>query len=192
MRPRVLTVVTASQVCFVALLGVCVALQPGLVIKPNEGGVSNYGVHWETVVPYTLAYALDAGLLVIAARLLDSTASAGLRRVFWALSILLVLTLVSTYDYTSVSALKHVHDVVGAVLVIFEGACTPWLWRLTRRRVAADVGVLVTFAGLVLCLLATIGAWHVLFVGQVLVIAGYAPLLISATRSVSGVTPGSR
>jgi len=192
MRPRVLTVVTASQVCFVALLGVCVALKPGLVIKRDEGGVSNYGVHWETVIPYTLAYALDAGLLVRAARLLDSTASAGLRRVFLALSLLLVLTLVSTFDYTSVAALHHVHDVIGAVLVAFEGASVPWLWRLTRRRFAADVGVLVTFAGLVLCLLASVGAWHALFVGQVFVIAGDAPLLVGATKSVSGATPGSR
>ena len=175
--------VAASQVCFVALLGVCVALKPGLVIKRNEGGVSNYGVHWETVIPYTMAYALDAGLLARAARLLDRPAMATLRLVLRVLSVLLIATLVTTYGYTSALALKDIHFVVGSILILFEGASAPWLWRLSRRGVAAIAGVAATVAGLVLCALATLGAWHVLFAGQVLVIAGYAPLLVGATRT---------
>jgi hypothetical protein len=185
-------VVAASQVCFVVLLGVCVALKPGLVIKRNEGGVSNYGVHWKTVAPYSLAYAVDAALLARAARLLDRLAMSRLGRLLRILSVLLIVTLVTTYGYTSATALKDVHFTVGSILILFEGASAPWLWRLTRRGVAASAGVATTFAGLVLCVLATLDVWHVLFAGQVLVIAGYAPLLTGAVRGALSVATPER
>lgn len=186
-----MTLVAASQASFTALLGVCVLAFPALVLKRNEGGVSNYGVHWATVVPYSLAYVTDAGLLALAARRLDSPATQDLRRVIEGLCVLLVATLVTTYGYTSATVLRDLHFVVGAVLILFQCASVGWLWGRTRRGLAARLGVVTTWCGLAMCVLATLAIWHVLFAGQVMIIVGYAPMLVGATRAVtSGVTPG--
>jgi hypothetical protein len=191
MRLRAVTLVAASQASFIALLGVCVTVLPGLVLKRNEGGVSNYGVHWATVVPYSLAYVTDAGLLARAARRLDSPESQDLRRVVEGLCVVLVATLVTTYGYTSATVLRDLHFVVGAVLILYQCASVGWLWGRTRRGLAATLGVLTTWCGLALCVLATLAVWHVLFVGQMMIIVGYAPMLVGATRAAtSGVTPG--
>ena len=47
-----------GEVAFVLFTGVCVALHPGFVLKRNEGGLSDYGVHIKTTVPYTLSLVL--------------------------------------------------------------------------------------------------------------------------------------
>jgi hypothetical protein len=54
--------VALGQVGFAFFLAICVAIHPGLVLKVNEGGMSNYGVHAKTAIPYTLALAMAAGL----------------------------------------------------------------------------------------------------------------------------------
>jgi len=182
MRPRAPTLVAAGQVALVALLGVCVALRPGLVVKRNEGGVSNYGVHVGTVVPYTLAFALDAAALALAARRL-SPAAAGLRRVLGVQAALVLATLVTTYPYQHATALKDVHFAVGAALLVFEGASGWWLWRGASRGRAATGSLAVLGAGLALCTLASAAIWHVLFAGQVLVTAGDTALLVGAARA---------
>jgi hypothetical protein len=184
MRARAVTLVAASQVLFVALLATCVALLPGLVLKRDEGGVSNYGVHATTAVPYAAAYVLDAGLLAWAARLLDAPRARRLRRVLDALAILLVATALSTIDYTRVTALRRVHDTAGAVLVLFEVALCEWLAR-QRPSPLAHALVAVAYAGLVLCALASFAVWHVLFAGEILVTAGLAPLLVRATGALA-------
>ena len=59
-----------AEVAFLVFTGVCVALHPGFVLKGNEGGLSDYGVHLKTALPYTLslvllvAYNLRAASLV--------------------------------------------------------------------------------------------------------------------------------
>ncbi len=180
MSQRAPTLVAAGQVCLAVFLGVCVALHPGLVLKRDEGGVSNYGVHVVTFVPYSLAFGLDALLLSRAARLLSDTA---LRRYLMAVAGLLAATLVTTYAYTRSVGLKDLHFVVGAALVLVECVGAPWLALAARRAFLGAACVAVTGAGLAACALATSGAWHVLFVGQVLVIVGFSPLVVGATRS---------
>jgi hypothetical protein len=181
MRPRAPTLVAAGQVAFVVLLGVCVARRPGLVAARNEGGVSNYGIHRMTVVPYSLAFASAAATLALAARRLASGA-VGLRRVLTVQAALLLATAVTTYGYHHGVALKDVHFVVGAALLVFEGASGWWLWRASSRGVGATGSLVVLGAGLVACVLASVALWHVLFAGQVLVTAGDAPLLVAAAR----------
>ena len=180
MSQRAPALVAAGQVCLVVFLGVCVALHPGLVVKRDEGGVSNYGVHVVTFVPYSLAFALDAVLIARGARLV---ADARLRRYLELVAALLGATLVTTYAYTRSLALKDLHFVVGAALVLAECAAAPWLARAWARAAPAAICVALTGAGLAACALATSGAWHVLFAGQVLVAAGFTPLVVAATRS---------
>ncbi|MFI5035148.1 MAG: hypothetical protein ACHQFZ_02960 [Acidimicrobiales bacterium] len=182
---RAVALVAASQASFVGLLGLCVALRPGLALGANEGGVSNYGVHAATVLPYSLAYALSAVLAARAARLLSRTgAPRGVGVTLTALAVLLTATLLTTYTYKTNPALKDLHFAVGAGLVLFQSACAPGLARRNRWRVTAAPLVAVTGAGLVACVLATTAVWHILFAGQALVVAGFAPLLVGATAAL--------
>jgi hypothetical protein len=45
------TYVVRGEFAFLLFTGVCVALHPGIVLKWNEGGMSNYGLHLKTAVP---------------------------------------------------------------------------------------------------------------------------------------------
>ena len=47
-----------GEVLFLFFTAVSVALHPGFVLQRDEGGMSNYGLHVKTAVPYTLALAL--------------------------------------------------------------------------------------------------------------------------------------
>ncbi|MDE3065721.1 MAG: hypothetical protein KGJ36_08615, partial [Acidobacteriota bacterium] len=173
------------------LLAVCVALRPARVLSRDEGGVSNYGVHVVTVVPYTLAYAIGAWLLVRAARAMAGPGSASLRRLALLLGALMAATLVTTYAYTRDTAWRDGHFAVGAAFVLAEAASAPWLARRASRPAGAVLVTLV-LAGVALCALATVGVWRVLFAGQVLLTAGYAPLLVIATARLSVGLRGPR
>jgi len=47
--------VAVGQWGFAGGVAIAVALHPGFVLKANEGGISDYGVHLRTAVPYDLA-----------------------------------------------------------------------------------------------------------------------------------------
>ena len=53
MNSRAAAHIALGQISFGFFITVCVALHPGFVLKWNEGGVSNYGVHLKTALPYT-------------------------------------------------------------------------------------------------------------------------------------------
>ena len=53
MNSRAAAHIALGQISFGFFITVCVALPPGFVLKSNEGGVSNYGVHLKTALPYT-------------------------------------------------------------------------------------------------------------------------------------------
>jgi len=45
-----------SQCTFFAFLALCIVLMPGILFRRNEGGMSNYGIHTVTVIPYSGFY----------------------------------------------------------------------------------------------------------------------------------------
>ena len=83
MNSRAAAHIALGPISFGFFITVCVALHPGFVLKWNEGGVGNYGVHLKTALPYTLALGLVAGFSHSAASIVDGTTAAGrqLRRV---------------------------------------------------------------------------------------------------------------
>jgi hypothetical protein len=175
----------AGQVSFVVLLAACVALHPGFVLKGNEGGISNYGIHVKTVVPYTLAFTSCAGF---------SWAAAGrcatgdprwhpFHRVLVAYAGLLLLTLVTTYGYSLDVVWKDVHVVVGAATVAFQVAASVWMYVRLRGRWDGCF-LVVQLVGFVLAGVTLVGLLHVLFVGQALASVGFGLLLIRSGYAV--------
>ena len=184
MKERVIRDVARSQIAFALFIGVCVALHPGEVLKVNEGGLSNYGVHLQTALPYTLALALASALSYRATRSLHTTRreTRHFKLLLLVYSGLTLLTLVTTYGYTLDTPQLDLHDAVGVMITLFEFASLLWMYFIVRRLV---VVVVVGFAGFVLAALTFFGVLHVLFFTQVLIGGAFALLLVRTSRELA-------
>jgi hypothetical protein len=184
MKDRVLRDVAQSQIAFAFFIAICVALHPGEVLKANEGGLSNYGAHLKTVIPYTLALALASALSYRATRSLHPARieARHFKVLLLAYSALTLLTLFTTYGYTLDIPERDLHVGVGALITVFEFAASLWMYVVVRRFVLV---FLVSFVGFVLAALTFFGALHVLFLTQVLIGGAFAVLLIRTSREVA-------
>lgn len=173
--------VALGQVAFALLIALCVALHPGFVLKANEGGMSNYGVHAKTFLPYTVALLIPIVITVRVSR--RATPNSPTARRFVALlrlySALLFLILITTFPYTLDQGFKILHVVAGALIIIFESVASVWMYRAIRSRFFV---LIVQLAGLVLATLTLLGALHVLFLSQLVTGVPFAVLLVRATR----------
>jgi hypothetical protein len=178
--------VVLGQIGFAADIALCVALRPHLVLRADEGGISNFGVHLETVAPYTVALGLPILLTYLASRHLASLPSVRhLRTLLTGYSVLLLLTLLTTYAYKIDTPMKDIHVGAGAVLTILEMVSSLWMCRAIR----ALYGVLIfEIAGFVLAALTIVGVLHLLFLTQLMVGAAFAVILIRTCRVLTTPT----
>jgi hypothetical protein len=187
--------VERGQICFGLFIAVCVALHPGFVLKWNEGGMSDYGSHLETTLPYTLALLGLAEFSRRAASLYrqNDRTTRRLRRVLYAYSAIVFVMLVSTYVYTINLALRDFHFGFGTLLIVFEVTSSVWMFSLFRRFVWDGIFLAMQIIGSVLCLVTIVGTLHVLFFAEMLTGAGFAGLIIHTSRCVgSEVTASAR
>jgi hypothetical protein len=184
-RPGVLIVL--GQVSFFVFLSISVALHPGFVFKLNEGGVSNYGIHLKTAIPYSLAFILCSYLSATAARHYRSSDGVArrLRQLLYTYTCLLLLTLLSTYGYTLNAELKQIHIVVGVVTIIFELVASLCMYAQLNGP-WDTLFIVVQLGGFVLAGLTFLGAMHLLFLGQALADVGFALLLIHVAFNAHG------
>jgi hypothetical protein len=168
------------------MIALCVALHPGIVLKANEGGMSNYGTHLKTAVPYTLALGLLAFFSQRAAASLDGASGHARRlRVLLRLYVCFVLAmLASSYVYSLDTTLRDVHFAIGAVLIVIELVAALWMFSLSGRAPWDGALVAVLLAGDVLACLTAAGALHVLFVSELAMYAGFGTLLVRASARV--------
>lgn len=174
MPPRVARPARLGATAFCALVAVCVAVDPRYATGHDEGGISNYGVHAATVVPYTAAFVLvAAGLWASAARSPTRGRAMGMR----AGAIALALTLLTTYPYQHGVWLRDLHVAVGGgcVAVLTAGVLGA-VWSGSRSAVELAAAA-VEVTGAVLALVTIAGAAHLLFVAQALVALGAAVLV---------------
>ena len=177
-----------GQVFLVSFLVLSISLHPGFVFKGNEGGISNYGIHLRTAIPYSVAFALGALSTFKAAgtRTFPSVARIGLL----VYAVLLLMTLVSTYAYKLSYGLKLVHVSVAVVLISFEVLASTWsCLRVRSRGTAALFAVVVV--GFIVVGLTFIGVAHLLFIGQALTTLGFAGLMIRTESALQGDVAGA-
>jgi hypothetical protein len=173
--------VAAGQIGFALFIALCVALSPHYVLKANEGGISNFGVHLRTIVPYSIALLVPAALTYAASRLVVPVDARPryLQIILVAYSALILLTLLTTYTYKIDEPLKVVHVGVGAIITIFEMGATLWMYRELHALLAVLV---VQVIGFVLATLTIFGALHVLFATQIAVGVPFAWFLVRTCR----------
>ncbi|HEV3267044.1 MAG TPA: hypothetical protein VGZ68_01430 [Acidimicrobiales bacterium] len=184
MKGRVIRDVATSQIAFALFIAICVALHPGEVLKGSEGGLSNYGVHLETAVAYTLALALASAFSYRATRSLHTSrrATRHFKVLLLVYSALTLLTLVTTYGYTLDTPQRDLHVAVGVAVTLFECAATLWMYYVVRQLVLV---VVTGLTGLVLAVLTFFAVLHVLFLTQVLIGGAFALLLVRTSRELA-------
>lgn len=187
-QQRAVTFIVRGELAFLLFIGVSVALHPGFVLKWNEGGMSNYGLHIKTAVPYTLALALLAFYSRRAALLCarGDERSRRLRLVLKSYSSILLLVLLSSYIYSLDIVLKDVHFALGTVLVVLVGSASLWMFQLWSPSTWVWLFLFVQLSGDVLALLTALGDLHFLFLSEMLVNVGFTSLLIRNSRRVPG------
>jgi hypothetical protein len=176
-----------AEVAFLVFTGVCVALHPGFVLKGNEGGLSDYGVHLKTALPYTLSLVLLVAYNLRAASLVtdEDERSRRLRFLIRSYCGVLVLVLFSTYVYTLNATLKNVHFAIGTLLIIVVTAGSLWLYRLWPASPFVRLFLLIQLTGDVLNLMTAFGGLHVLFAAEMLSNVGFAAILIRSGRRIA-------
>ncbi len=191
---RAVAYLAYGQLLLSLFLALCVALHPGIVLKADEGGMSNYGIHIKTAAAYTLSLGFPMLFSFWAARLFigDGTSVRHFRALLRLYGWLILLTLLSTYVYSLDTPLKDVHITIGVALAIFELAASVWMFRLLSQRKWDATLLGVEFLGFALAVLTIVGAVHVLFLSQVLTSGAFALLLIHCGRKVQSLTPASR
>lgn len=181
---RAVSYIVRGELSFLFFTAVCVALHPGFVLKWNEGGMSNYGLHLKTAIPYTLALALLAlfsgGASRLYARGDNETRRLSLLLRLYSTTVLLVL--LSSYFYSLNVALKDVHYVASTALLVLVGLASLWIYRQWPRTNWGRLLLLVQLAGDVLALLTIGGKLHFLFAAEILSNVGFAGLLIRTGR----------
>jgi hypothetical protein len=173
-----------GQVGFAAFITVCVLLHPGFVLKANEGGISNYGVHAKTFVPYSLGLITASGFSYRAAsmRLGSSASTRPFRLLLRTYSVFLLVTLLTTYGYTLNTPLKELHIVVGVATIVFETAASVWMYRVTQNN---RLAMLIELVGFILAALTFFGAVHLLFASQLVTGGAFAVLLVGTGAALA-------
>ena len=179
--------VVRGEVYFLVLTGVSVALHPGYVLKRNEGGMSNYGLHLKTAWFYTLALALLALYSQRAASLYahGDQRSRRLRVLLLSYSAVVFSVLLSTYFYTVNAALRDLHFSLGTALIVVVGVGSIWMYTLWPPSLAVRVFLLAQLLGDVLALLTVVGDLHVLFLTEMLSNIAFFALLVRTCRRVA-------
>lgn len=185
-RNKIVRLIALSQVSLFGFLAICCILMPKFLFARNEGGISNFGVHRLTIIPFTLAFAL-CGIYLLQAVRLVTVHSKSTRQFRFLLEIfigILLSLLISTYVYKINSAYKNIHIAAGSALFYFElgGAC--WL---ALRLVPSQINRLllgIVIIGFVLGAFTLIGWLHLLFIAQVITGVAFGLLLIHSSEMI--------
>src|SRR5271170_1946006 len=183
-RARATAYVVRGELTFLFFTAVSVALHPGFVLKRNEGGMSDYGSHIKTAVPYTLAllclaiYSHRAALLYRG----DDERTKGLRTLLRAYSAVVFSALVSTYFYSLNSVLKDLHFAFGTALIVVVGVGSLWMCRQWPPSTGVGVLLFIHLVADVLSLLTVVGMLHDLFRSEILANVAFAAILVRSCR----------
>jgi hypothetical protein len=184
MKSRPYRYAVAGQLSLLFFLAVCLALHPGLVLKWNEAGLSNYGILLQTVVPYSLALGGSSILSVLSARSLASSMrlTSAMGMLLYIYGGLMMLSLLSTYVYKLNAAFRMLHIVSGIATILFWFGASLWMFLRLRSTPMDTVWLCVQLAGFALAVIDYFNVLHVLFLAQAMTAVGFGFLLVHAVR----------
>ncbi len=182
-RHRTAALVAAGQACFLAMMAACFAIEPSWLALKR--GLSFYGNQLQTVVPYSLGFALSVGLSAGGIALLAPIDVSAKRLRIGLAALLGLMALIPLTPYSVDLVFDYVH--IGISAALFGAGLLFGLWlalRVLRRRIAYGA-VSAQFAAGLLALTAQLG-WHDYMIPSELAFQlalGVLVVLGTATRS---------
>ena len=164
-----------SQISLIGFMLICCIIMPSVVI--TNGGVSNFGNHLATILPYTLSFGLNTVFIYLAtSRLYQLRASVrAMANVLTLLCILNVLVYLSTFLRHFAWTFSDIHDWIGVGLFGLEFVFSVWIvWQLQRGLAI----LLLEFAGAMIGLFSALRIIHFLFIGQMVATVGFGLILV--------------
>jgi len=154
-RGQAPALVVLGQAAFLAMMASCLAVRPSA--DAVQHGLSFYGNHAETLVPYTLGFAVCVPVTALGLARVRGRDRATRRFRLGTGSILALMALVPLTPYSVDLVVDYLH--IGVSAVLFTGALLfgAWLALVLLRRWAAYAAVAVQAAAGVLALSAQIG-----------------------------------
>ncbi len=180
-----------SQVNLFAWLTLSSVLASSVVFK--NGGVSNYGNHYNTVVFYSIAFLAGAIYVYLAAEslLLLNQRFKLLARYLNILSVLLLLVFITTFPRRFGMIFSDIHDNVSKVLFAYEFLLALWLI-VKRPKAETLIYALIMTGGSLVGLLSSMHILNLMFVGQMVGALGFALLLVIVLPKVIATDLGKR
>lgn len=180
-----------SQINLFAWLLLSSALASSVVLE--NGGVSNYGNHYNTVIFYSIAFLTSSIYVYLAAEsliLLDRRFK-HLARYLNILCVLLLLVFVSTFPRRFGVIFSDIHDNVSKALFGYEFLLA--LWLVYKRPTLNTVGYFsIMTIGSLIGLLSSMHVLKLMFVGQMVGALGFALLLVLVLPKVVAEEMGKR
>lgn len=139
-----------GQFCLYVFLAVSILLKPEY-LKGN-GGLSNYGVHWPSVISYSLAFLSASGFTFASAFFMRPVGSVRDRFKFflYIYASLLLLLLASTYFYKHSDLLRNVHILIGSLLLLYQLVVSIWVYFKINRSFIITALVLLQLAAVII------------------------------------------
>lgn len=172
-----------GQGCFLAMMACCLAIRPSALAVKR--GLSYYGTHVETVVPYSVGFVLCVSLtgLAVARMRADSSPLRSLRLALVGILALLAAIPLTPYDLDLVFDWLH----LGFTAALFSLALVVGLWvgvRLPDDRVVRAL-LCVQAAGGAFVLSSQVGLLDLMIPSQFLFQGAFALLVVRALRLLS-------
>jgi hypothetical protein len=166
-----------SQVNLFAWLTLSSVLASSVVFR--NGGVSNYGNHYNTVVFYSIAFLAGAIYIYLAAEslMLLNKRFKYLARYLNILCFLLLAVFFTTFPRRFGMFFSDIHDNVSKVLFGYEFLLVIWLV-LKRPKLETLIYTLIMVSGSLIGLLSSMHILNLMFVGQMGGALGFALMLV--------------
>lgn len=145
----------------------------------RNGGVSNYGNHYNTVIFFSIAFLADAIYIYLAAEtlMLMNRRFKYLVRYLNILCVLILLVFFSTFPRRFGLIFSDIHDNISIVLFGYEFLLA--LWLVFKRPKPDTIGYMLIMAvGSLIGLMSSLHMINLMFVGQMVGTLGFALLIV--------------
>lgn len=168
-----------SQLVLAASIIACTVILPQFFWSSNQGGISNYGVHHETALLFSVGFGGCGGLLLWAAACLPvrSRHHHWLKVSIVAVAVLILLVAVTTYTYKLSPLLDKLH--IASTFILFFAQLPLAIWYAFWLDKSRPARLLFWSygAGLVLLGLTYFNVIHILFIAEVVAAFSFGLLL---------------
>lgn len=145
----------------------------------RNGGFSNYGNHYITVIPFTIAFIANVAYVYLAAEalLLVDRQLKYYARYLNVLCIMVLMVYLTTFPRRFGVIFSDIHDNISMALFGYQLLLVIWLMVL-RPKLDTLAYSLIMIVGTVIGFLSAIHTIHLMFVGQMVGELGFALLLV--------------